>query len=70
MMDDTRVTLAAGDQTAETTVAAIKARTQELRRKLGKPPLKPDPTFDAAAHRIRRVVGQNRKPTLGKGSTP
>lgn len=69
-MDDTRVTTAAGDQTVETTVAAMKARTKELRRKQGKPPMKTDPTVDAAAHRIRRAVGQNRKPTLGKGSTP
>jgi len=57
-MDDTRVTITAGDQTVETTVAAMKARTQELRRKQGKPPMKPDPTFDAAADNSYRVTAE------------
>jgi len=57
-MDDTRVTITAGDQTVETTVAAMKARTEELRRMKGKPPMKPDPTFDSAADNSYRVTAE------------
>ena len=57
-MDDTRVTITAGDQTVETTVAAMKARTEELRRMKGKPPMKPDPNFDSAADNSYRVTAE------------
>ena len=57
-MDDTRVTITAGDQTVKTTVAAMKARTEELRRMQGKPPMKPDPTFDSAADNSYRVTAE------------
>lgn len=57
-MDDTRVTITAGDRTMETTVAAMKAHTEELRRRKGKPPMKPDPTFDAAADNSYRVTAE------------
>lgn len=55
-MADTRVTITAGDRTVETTVAAMKARAKELRRQQGKPPMKPDPTFDQAADNSYRVT--------------
>lgn len=57
-MDDTRVTITAGGQTVETTVAAMKARTEELRRMKGTPPMKPDPTFDSAADNSYRVTAE------------
>jgi uncharacterized protein (UPF0335 family) len=57
-MDDTRVTITAGDQTVETAVAAMKARTDELRRMKGNSPMKPDPTFDSAADNSYRVIAE------------
>ncbi|WP_343294140.1 GapR family DNA-binding domain-containing protein [Ruegeria sp. ANG-R] len=55
-MDDTRVTISAGGASVETTVAALKNRHEEIRRQQGKPPMKPDPTFDKAADNSYRVT--------------
>lgn len=38
------------------TVAQMKARAQEIRKQQGKPPMKPDPNFDAAADNSYRVT--------------
>jgi len=53
--DDTRVTISAGGRSVDTTVAAMKAVAEATRREKGKPPMKPDHTFDTAADRSYRV---------------
>ena len=53
--DETRVTISAGGRSVDTTVAAMKAVAEATRREKGKPPMKPDHTFDTAADRSYRV---------------
>jgi uncharacterized protein (UPF0335 family) len=40
------------------TVADLKRATETLRKAQGKPPMKPDPTFDAAADNAYRVTAE------------
>lgn len=54
--DNPRITITAGDHVIETTAAALKAAHEKLRKQQGKPPMKPDPTFDAASDNAYSVT--------------
>lgn len=51
-MSAPRKTITIGDAT----VMAMRERTEEIHRQQGKPPMKPDPTFNAAADNSYRVT--------------
>ena len=62
MPDETKMTMRAPDgkggytETPPFTVGDMKKATERLRKEQGKPPMKPDPSFDAAADNTYRVT--------------
>lgn len=62
MKDETRMTISSVDSqgiertSAPFTFGDMKRATETLRKLQGKPPMKPDPTFDAAADNTYRVT--------------